>query len=102
MTISVMRIGTESSGLTIEQPLRAESGSGTFRVENGWIENGTRLYDQYRIPLRPDARELRLALRHERQVAGGGIAVEASHAMNAGYVSGESETGIGVAYRMTW
>ena len=102
MSAMSMRIGTGSTGLTVEQPLRAESGTGTFRVENGRIENGRRLHNEYRIPLRPDARELRIALRHEREALGGDIAVEAGHSVNAGHVPGESETSVGLAYRITW
>ena len=97
-----MRLGAEDTGLTIEQPLRAETGTGTFRVENGRMENGRRLYDEYRVPLRPEARELRLTLRHERKAAGGRVAVEAGGAVNAGHVPGEHETNVGFAYRLTW
>ena len=102
MSAMSMRIGTGSTGLTVEQPFRAESGTGTFRVENGRIENGRRLHNEYRIPLRPDARELRIALRHEREALGGDIAVKAGHSVNAGHVPGESETSVGLAYRITW
>ncbi len=102
MSAMSMRIGTGSTGLRVEQPLRAESGTGRFRVENGRIENGRRLHDEYRIPLRPDARELRFAVRHEREALGGDLAVEVGHSTNAGHVPGESETGIGLAYRMNW
>ena len=97
-----MRLGARDTGLTIEQPLRAETGTGTFRVENGRMENGRRLYDEYRVPLRPEARELRLTLRHERKAAGGRVVVEAGGAMNAGHVPGERETNVGFAYRLTW
>ena len=102
MSAMSMRIGNQSTGLTIEQPLRAESGTGTFRIENGRIENGQRLYDKYRIPLRPDAREIQMMLRHEQRAFGGGIAFEASHSVNDGHVSGESEKRIGMAYQVTW
>ncbi|MDE0435609.1 MAG: S8 family serine peptidase [Bryobacterales bacterium] len=102
MSAMSTRIGTESTGFTVEQPLRAESGTGTFRVENGRVENGRRLYDIHRVPLRPDARELRFALRHERAAFGGNIAVEIGHSTNVGHVSGESETAFGLAYRITW
>ena len=102
MSAMSMRIGTESTGLTVEQPLRAESGTGTFRVENGQVENGERLYDVHRIPLRPDARELRFALRHERAAFGGSMAVEVGHSTNVGHVPGESETALGLAYRIAW
>ena len=102
MSAASMRVGTASTGLTVEQPLRAESGTGTFRVENGRMEGGRRLRDEYRIALRPDARAVRFALRHERDAPGGDIAVEIGHSMNAGHVPGASESGIGFAYRMTW
>ena len=97
-----VRVGTKTTGLTVEQPLRAESGTGTFRIESGKIENGRRLYDEFRVPLRPDARELRMTLRHEREALGGNIAIEVGGAMNAGHVAGERETNIGFAYRMIW
>ena len=102
MSAMSMRIGTESTGLSVEQPLRAESGTATFRVENGRVENGRRLYDVHRVPLRPDAREMRFALRHERKALGGDIAVEIGHSTNVGHVPGESETAFGLAYRITW
>ena len=97
-----IRVGTAETGLTVEQPLRAESGTGTFRVENGRIKDGRRLYDEYRVRLRPDAREVRMTLRHELDAVGGRVAVEVGGALNAGHVSGEEETRLGVAYRTTW
>ena len=97
-----VRIGTDDTGLTVEQPLRAESGTGTFRIENGWIEDGRRLYDEYRVGLRPDAREVRMTLRHDLEAMGGRVAMEVGGSLNAGHVAGEEETRLGVAYRMAW
>ena len=97
-----LRVGTESWGLTVEQPLRAETGTGTFRVENGYVENGRRLQDEYRIPLAPDEREVRVTLRHERESLGGAVALEIGGAANAGHVSGKREASIGLAYRTSW
>ena len=82
--------------------MRAESGTGTFRIENGHIEGGRRLYDEYRIPLTPDAREIRVTLRHEREAFGGDVALEISGAADAGHVSGEHDASIGLAYRTNW
>ena len=97
-----MRVGTESTGLTIEQPLRAESGTGMFRVENGRMNNGRRLFDVHRVPLSPDGRELRLTLRHHRDALGGIIAIEVGGAYNSGHVPGDHATNVGIAYRTTW
>ena len=97
-----MRVGTDNWGLTVEQPLRAESGTGAFRIENGHIEGGRRLYDEYRVPLSPDAREIRVTLRHEREALEGDVALEIGGAANAGHVSGDRDASIGLAYRTNW
>ena len=97
-----IRVGTPQTVLMIEQPLRAETGIGTFRIENGRMENGRRLYDKYRIRLSPDAREVRLTLHHEREAVGGRIAVEAGSIMNAGHIPGRQDSRFGFAYRLIW
>ena len=97
-----IRVGTQNTGLTVVQPLRAETGVGTFRIENGRIANGRRLYDKYRVRLSPDAREVRLMLHHEREAVGGRIAVEVGSTMNAGHISGRHDSRLGFAYRLIW
>ena len=66
-----IRVGTPQTVLMIEQPLRAETGVGTFRIENGRMENGRKLYDKYRIGLSPRREKIRLALHHEQDAIGG-------------------------------
>ena len=102
MSAASVRVGTDRLGLTVEQPLRAETGTGTFQVENGRVENGKRLHDTYRVPLRPDARELRMTLRHDFAAMGGTMALEAGGAVNTGHVEGEREVNAGIAYRVRW
>jgi len=102
MSAMSLRAGTRSTGITLEQPLRAETGTGIFRVENGRITNGRRLYDTYRVPLRPNAREVRATMRHDREAVGGRVAIEIGHAMNAGHVQGSSETSVGIAWHAKW
>ena len=97
-----IRVGTQNTGLTVEQPLRAETGVGTFRIENGQIANGRRLYDKYRVRLSPDAREVRLMLHHEREAVGGRIAVEVGSTMNAGHIPGRHDSRLGFAYQLIW
>ncbi len=99
---TIMQVGTPETQLTVEQPLRAETGTGTFRVENGWIENGRRLHDEHRVSLSPDAREMRMTLRHEADVAGGRIALEIGGALNSGHIPGEHEANLGLAWRFLW
>lgn len=102
MSAMTMRVGTESTGIVVEQPLRAESGTGRFRVENGRVENGKRLYEEFRVPLRPEGRELRMTLRHDFDALGGNVAMEVGGAVNAGHVQGEREANVGLAYRAAW
>ena len=102
LSAASMRVGTGSTGLLVEQPLRAESGTGRFRVETGWIEDGQRLHDDIEVPLRPDVRELRMTLRHDVGVPGGTLAFAAAVAVNAGHVRGARETTVGAAYRAMW
>ena len=97
-----VRVGTEETGLTLEQPLRAESGTGTFRLETGWMEDGRRLHAEHRVALRPEAREVRATLRHERDAAGGQLALELSDAINAGHVAGNHDASVGLAWRTMW
>ena len=97
-----IRVGTPQTVLMIEQPLRAETGTGTFRIENGRMENGRKLYDKYRIGLSPEAREIRLALHHEQDAIGGTIAVEVGKTMNAGHIPGRHDSRLGFAYRLIW
>lgn len=102
MSAAAVRVGTERTGVTVEQPLRAESGTGTFRLETGWIENGRRARVEHRVPLRPEAREVRMTLRHERGAAGGHLAIELAGALDAGHVRGERDASLGVAWRTSW
>ena len=102
MSAAAVRVGTERTGVTVEQPLRAESGTGTFRLETGWIEDGRRLHIEHRVPLRPEAREVRMTLRHERETAGGHLAIELAGALDAGHVRGERDASLGVAWRTSW
>ncbi len=102
LSAMAMRVGTGTTGIVVEQPLRAETGTGRFRIENGRMENGKRLYDAFRVPLRPDGRELRMTLRHDLQALGGKIAMEVGGAVNAGHVPGERDANLGIAYRASW
>ena len=97
-----VRIGDGSTGVTVEQPLRAEAGTGTFRVENGIIENGRRLVDTHRISLRPDAREISVTLRHDVETLDGSLALAVGGSMHAGHRAGATEGRVGVAYRTVW
>ena len=102
LSAASLRIGNGSTGFTVEQPLRAEAGTGTFRVENGIIENGRRLVDTHRISLRPDAREISVTLRHDVEALDGSLALAVGGSMHAGHTAGATEGRVGVAYRTAW
>lgn len=94
--------GEAVTRLSLSQPLRAETGTGTVTYPIGRNRDGERLYTSRNFALSPDAREVRLSLRHDRDVGVGRVAVEVAHAVNAGHVRGRERTSIGIGYRLAW
>ena len=88
--------------LAVSQPLRAESGKGSFTFPTGRTKGGERLYRTERFELAPDARELRFTLRQDRDLPGGRLAVEAGLAVDAGHVAGREQAFAGLGYRLEW
>ena len=102
LSTASVRLGDGRTGLTVEQPLRAEAGTGTFRVENGIIENGRRLIDAHRVSLRPHAREISVTLRHDVKAVLGSVAFALGGSVHAGHITGTTEARVGMAYRTHW
>ena len=88
--------------LSIGQPLRAESGRGTLRYAVGRDRAGNWRYEQARFALRPETREVRFQLRHDRPLFKGQLAVELSYAHNADHVPGQHRAQAGLGYRLSW
>ncbi|MDE0004035.1 MAG: hypothetical protein OXQ29_15200 [Rhodospirillaceae bacterium] len=95
-------VGTPETRLSFKQPLRAESGTGAFHVETGWIEKRRKLYKEHRLSLRPDARETRMKLRHEISAGGALVALKVGGALNSGHVPGESDPNVGVTWSLLY
>jgi len=102
MSALAVRAGNERTSLTIEQPLRAETGTGVFHLETGHSEDGRRLRDTYRVRLEPEGREVRATLRHEINARSWKIAIEATTTVDAGHVPSERDVSIGAVYRRQW
>jgi len=95
--------GTETrTRLSIGQPLRAESGRGTLRHTVGRDRAGNWRYEQLRFALRPETREVRFQLRHDRPLFQGQLAIELSYAHNADHVPGQHRAQAGLGYRRAW
>ena len=88
--------------LSIGQPLRAESGRGTLRYAVGRDRAGNWRYEQLRFALRPETREARFQLRHDRPLFKGQLALELSYAHNADHVPGQHRAQAGLGYRLSW
>ena len=88
--------------LSIGQPLRAESGRGTLRYAVGRDRAGNWRYEQARFALRPETREVRFQLRHDRPLFKGQLALELSYAHNADHVPGQHRAQAGLGYRRAW
>ena len=102
MSALALRAGTDRTSLTLEQPLRAEAGSGVFHLENGHTEDGRRLRDTYRVRLEPEGREMRATLRHEVPGRRWKVAVAATAIIDAGHVPGERDAAIGAVFTRRW
>ena len=102
MSALALRAGTDRTSLTLEQPLRAEAGTGVFHLENGHTEDGRRLRDTYRVRLEPEGREMRATLRHEVRGQSWKVAVAATVTVDAGHVPGEHDAAIGAVFRRRW
>ena len=88
--------------LSIGQPLRAESGRGTLRYAVGRDRAGNWRYEEARFALRPETRELRFQLRHDRPLFKGQLALELSYAHNADHIPGQHRAQAGLGYRRAW
>ena len=88
--------------LSIGQPLRAESGRGTLRYAVGRDRAGNWRYEQARFALRPETREVRFQLRHDRPLFKGQLALELSYAHNADHIPGQHRGQAGLGYRLSW
>lgn len=88
--------------LALSQPPRAESGRGVFTRPVGRTRGGERLHESRTVPLRPDAREIGLNLRHRRGAGPGELVLELSAARNAGHVRGRDRAWAGAAWRLRW
>ena len=107
--MSVWDIGVERgepgqrtwSRMGLSQPLRAESGEATFTYLAG-LSDGAPVYEEARVALAPQGRELELALTHEAPIGAGRGVVKVSHSWNAGHEPGRTNARIGVAYRLSW
>ena len=97
-----LRFGGARTALTLEQPLRAESGSAVLRLENGRLEGTRRLVSRHVVALRPPARALRATLRHDRAFARGTLSLSLAGVLDAGHVPGRRDASLGVAWRLSW
>ena len=57
--------------ISLSQPLRAESGEGTFTYRPG-LKDGARVYGLTAVSLAPEGRALEVALTHETPIGRGG------------------------------
>ena len=88
--------------LSLSQPLRAETGEGTFRLPVGRTPEGEHVYAEHRVGLPPEGREVRMALERVQQWGPGTLGLEAGWTHEAGHTPGESDWRVGAAWRTEW
>ena len=102
--VSVRHRGAGSrTKVALGQPLRAETGKGKVRFPVGRMLDGGRIYDSREVSLVPDAREVRLTVRHDRETGErSALVLEAGHAFDAGHVAGARASFAGAGYQVKW
>ena len=88
------------SRLSLTQPLRAETGNGTFTYLAG-LKNGAPAYDRASAPLAPRGREVELAFTHETPIGPGRAVLRVAHSFNFLHQHERSDSSIGFAYRVS-
>ena len=76
-----------------------------YKALTGTAAEGQQFDDTWkrlRFSLRPETRELRLQLRHDRPLFKGQLALELSYAHNADHVPGQHRAQAGLGYRLSW
>ena len=63
---------------------------------------GADLHEERRVSRSPDAREMRMTIRHKTDAAGGRIHLKVEGVLNSGHVSGQSEATAGLAWCPLW
>ena len=88
-----------ASTVSLSQPLRAETGTGVFRLPSG-VSGAPPV--AHRVRLAPRARALTAVFRHQLPAFGGALAFEASSTFDAGHVPGAHHRALGLAWRVRW
>ena len=96
------RTGDGVTRLSLSQPLRAETGEGTFRLPIGRTPEGEQVYAEHRVGLPPEGREIRMALERVQQWSAGNLGLQAGWTHEAGHTPGEDDWRVGAAWRMEW
>ena len=95
--------GEGATTLKVEQPPRAETGTGRLSFPYTRTLDGEPRFEHREFSLSPSEREITASLRHERDdIAGGRLALMVSHTMNPGHSNEGPDNAIGIAWRRSW
>ena len=91
-----------TSRVSLEQPLRAEAGTLSFRIPSGREPvGGEWLYSDVDVGVEPSARAVALAFGHERDLGERAkLGLEWRSTFDAGHVSGETRNEVGAVLRV--
>ena len=91
--------GAHRLKLSIDQPLRAESGRAVLTVPSGRTSTGETTYIRHAFDLTPSRRELRLSASYQRPLFDGEAIVHTALAVAPGHARGKPEATMGAAWR---
>ena len=90
---------TAKTEISLSQPWRAETGSGTLRFATGRTREGERLYSSHKFDLAPDARAVELKIEQSRKMNDWRLKIEAAWTENHRHVKHNTEGRIGLALK---
>ena len=90
---------TAKMEISLSQPWRAETGSGTLRFATGRTREGERLYSSHKFDLAPDARAVELKIEQSRKMNDWRLKMEAAWTENHRHVKHNTEGRIGLALK---
>lgn len=103
-TFSAWEVGARMHNwrVSVAQPWRAESGTGSLSYTSGRERTGNRLYASQRFSLEPTGREVALRAQYQLELAETTVAMEVQARTDAGHVAGEREATVGVTIGWRW
>lgn len=95
--------GKRQFALAVSQPVRVESATAQFNTPTGRTLDGGVVYSTEKVALQPSGRQVNFDLAYQEQLSDlSSLRLNAVYVLDNGHVSGQSDAGVVVSYRLAW